>query len=131
MKKLIYLLLISVVAAGCSYTTYNMNRGALKIPQKPTYQVEYMADIPAGTAATITYINKGNVKYIEQKYTGKFNKIIELPSGQDVKFTVDVSLPKTTPASRLATFVKVDGEIVSEQIQTGKNVKYRFEFKLP
>ena len=131
MKKLLYLTLIALIVSSCSYTVYDMNRGPLKITPKTTYLVEYMTDIPAGTTATITYINKGNVKYIEQKYTGKFDKTIELPSGQNIKFTVDVKLPKTTPASRLSTFIKVDGEIVSEQIQTGKNVKYRFAFKLP
>jgi len=131
MKKYLYLFLLAIVTSSCTYTIYDMNRGELKIPHKDSYQVQYMADIPAGTTATITYRGENNVKYIEEAYKGKLDKVFTLPSGQDVKFTVDVKLPKTTPASKLSTFIKVDGEIVSEQIQTGKNVKYRFEFKLP
>lgn len=131
MKKILYLFLLTIIASSCSYTVYDMSRGELKIARKDTYKVEYMADVPAGTTATITYRGENNVKYIEEAYQGKLDKVVTLPSGQNVKFTVDVKLPKTTPASKLTTFVKVDGEIISEQIQTGKNVKYRFEFKLP
>lgn len=131
MKKYLYLFILAIVTSSCHYTIYDMNRGELKIPRKDTYQVEYMADVPAGTTATITYRGERNVKYIEQSYKGKLDKVVTLPSGQNVKFTIDVKLPKTTPASKLTTFVKVDGEIISEQIQTGKDVKYSFEFKLP
>ena len=131
MKKYLYIFILAIVTSSFHYTIYDMNRGELKIPRKDTYQVEYMADIPAGTTAVITYRGENNVKYIEQSYKGKLDKVVTLPSGQNVKFTVDVKLPKTTPASNLTTFVKVDGEIISEQIQTGKDVKYRFEFKLP
>jgi chromosomal replication initiation ATPase DnaA len=131
MKKYFYLFILAFVASSCSYTVYDMNRGKLDITKKETYQVEYITDIPAGTTATITYQGKDNTKYIEKLYKGKLDKTVELPSGKDVKFTVDVTLPKTQPASSLVTIIKVNGENNNSQTQTGKNVKYSFEFKLP
>lgn len=131
MKKILYFFVIALITSSCSYTVYNMNRGELKIAKKDTYKVNYVTNIPPGTTATITYINKNNTTHTEELYKGSLNKTVELPSGSAVKFTVDVKLPQTDPVSKLETFVKVDGEIVSEQIQTGKGVKYRFEFKLP
>jgi hypothetical protein len=131
MKKNIYLFLITLIASSCSYTVYDKSKGELKIAKKSTYKVEYITEIPAGTAANITYRGENNVKYIEQHYKGKMDKVVTLPSGQDVKFTIDVKLPKTTPASQLVTTIKVDGEVVDSQTQTGKKVLYRFEFKLP
>jgi hypothetical protein len=43
-----------------------------------------MADVPAGTTAVITYRGENNVKYIEQSYKGKLDKVVTLPSGQNV-----------------------------------------------
>jgi hypothetical protein len=131
MKKLLYLSLIALFACSCTYTVYDMNRGDLNLPKKATYMVNYMTDIPQGTTATITYSDKDNVKHTEKLYTGKLDYTVELPSGKSCNFTVDVNLPKTTPASSLHTSVKVDGQTITDQTQTGKNVMFRFAFKLP
>jgi hypothetical protein len=131
MKKYLYLFLLAIVTSGCNYTIYDMNRGDLKMAKKDTYQVEYMADIPEGITATITYRGENNVKYIEESHKGKLDKVVTLPSGQKCSFTVDVKLPKTTPKSSLHTFVKVDGETIVEENQSGKNVKFRIGFILP
>jgi hypothetical protein len=131
MKKYIYLFIVTIIASSCSYTVYDMSKGELKIAKKSSYKVEYITEIPAGTTATITYRDKDNTRHTEEKYKGKLDKIVELPSGQDVKLTVDVNLPKTTPASTLITTIKVDGEVVDTQTQSGKKVLYRFAFKLP
>jgi hypothetical protein len=131
MKKYIYLFIIAIVASSCSYTVYDMSKGELKIAKKSSYQVEYTSEIPAGTSALISYQDKDNVRHIEEHHMGNFNKIVELPSGQGVKLTIDVKLPKTDPASQLVTTIKVDGEVVDTKTQSGKKVLYRFEFKLP
>ncbi|MGY4536742.1 hypothetical protein ACVW0P_001156 [Mucilaginibacter sp. UYNi724] len=131
MKKYIYLFVIALIASSCSYTVYDMAKGRLDIAPKATYNVNYITEIPAGTTATISYIDKDNTRHVEKEYTGKLDKSVVLPSGQDVKLTVDVNLPKTNPASQLVTTIKVDGEVVDTKTQTGKKVLYRFEFKLP
>lgn len=131
MKKYLYLFIFVIVASSCNYTIYDMGRGELKMAKKATYQVEYMTDVPEGTTATITYRGENNVKYIEESHKGKLDKVITIPSGQKCEFTVDVKLPKTTPASSLHTYVKVDGETITEENQSGRNVKFRFWFTLP
>jgi hypothetical protein len=131
MKKHLYLFILTIIASSCNYTIYDMNRGDLKITKKTTYMVNYMTDIPAGTTATITYSDKNNTKHIEKLYSGKLDYTVELPSGKHCYFAVDVKLPQTTPASNLHTFVKVDGETITDQTQSGKNVKFRSRFKLP
>ncbi|MFD0764114.1 hypothetical protein ACFQZI_04580 [Mucilaginibacter lutimaris] len=131
MKKLLYLSLIAFIGSSCSYTVYDMSKGELPIAKKSTYKVEYTSEIPDGTTALISYQDVNNVRHIEEHHKGNFNKAVELPSGQNVKLTVDVKLPKTSPASQLVTTIKVDGEVVDTKTQTGKKVLYRFEFKLP
>jgi hypothetical protein len=131
MKKILYLFILAIVSSSCNYTIYDMNRGDLKMAKKATYQVEYMTDVPEGTTATITYRGENNVKYIEQSYKGKLDKVVTLPSGQKCIFTVNVKLPKTTPKSSLHTLVKVDGETIVEENQSGKNVKFSIGFTLP
>ncbi|MBB5397601.1 hypothetical protein [Mucilaginibacter sp. AK015] len=131
MKKHLYLFVIAILAASCSYNVYDMNRGELNLAKKDTYQVEYMTDIPQGTTATISYTDKDNTQHIEKLYTGRLDYTVELPSGKSCYFTVDVELPKTTPTSSLHTFVKVNGETITDQTQTNRNAKFRFAFKLP
>ena len=131
MKKHLYLFIIGLIGSGCSYNVYDMNRGDLKIAKKATYMVNYMTDIPKGTTATITYSDKDNTKHIEKLYSGKLDYTVELPSGKSCYFTVDVKLPKTTPPSSLHTYVKVDGETITDQTQTNKEAQFRFAFKLP
>jgi hypothetical protein len=131
MKKYLYLFIVALIASSCSYTVYDMSRGELKMTKKATYMVNYMTDIPKGTTATITYSDKDNTKHIEKLYSGKLDYTVELPSGKNCDFTVDVKLPQTTPASSLHTYVKVDGEAITDQNQTGKDVQFRFKFKLP
>jgi hypothetical protein len=131
MKKLLYLSLVTLIASSCSYTVYDMNRGDLGVAKKATYMVNYMTDIPTGATATITYSDKDDTKHTEKLYRGKLDYAVELLSGKDCHFTVDVKLPKTTPPSSLHTYVKVDGVTITDQTQTGKNVMFRFGFKLP
>jgi hypothetical protein len=131
MKKYLYLFVLAIVASSCNYTIYDMGRGQLKIAQKATYMVNYVTDIPQGTTATITYSDKDNVKHTEERYSGKLDYTVEMPSGKKCKFTVDVKLPKTTPKNSLHTYVKVDGETITDETQSGKDVKFRFWFTLP
>ena len=132
MRKIILFALIAFVISSCAYTTYNMNRGELKIAKKATYAVNYTTIVPNGVPATISYTDKdGSQQKNEFAAGGRWEKAIDMPSGTAIEFHVDVTLPKTDPAGRLVTNVKVDNKIVSEQIQTGKKVKYRFAFKLP
>jgi len=131
MKNTIYLCLLTFLVSSCSYTIYDMNKGELKIAKKILYLVKYTTEIPVGTTAKISYTDKGNTIQKIKGATGKWEKSIELPAGQAVKFTVDTKLPQTNPASRLTTSESVDGVLVDEKVQTGKKVMYRFEFKLP
>lgn len=108
-----------------------MNRGELKIAKKDTYQVEYITEIPAGAKAKMYYIGAKNVQYYEEEYIGKFDKTYTIKSGKAIKFTVDAKLPKTTPELSVRTMVKVDGEVVTDQTQSGTNVNFSFQFKLP
>ncbi|MFD0792340.1 hypothetical protein ACFQZX_02500 [Mucilaginibacter litoreus] len=130
MKKILYLPFIAFILSSCSYTVYNMNRGLLQKPKKDSYQVEYVTEVPVGTTAKITYMGPNN-KFIEEKYTGTLNKLYTMPGDKELTFTVDVKLPQTTPQSKLHTYVKVDGETITDQTQTGKKVHFSFKFKLP
>jgi hypothetical protein len=131
MKNLLCFCVLAFIFSGCSYTVYDMNKGELKIAKKASYLVKYTTDIPAGTTAEISYTDLNNTIQKVKDATGKWEKAIELPSGQDIKFRVDVKLPQTNPASKLITSETVDGVVVDEQVQTGKKVMYRFGFKLP
>jgi hypothetical protein len=131
MKNTIYLCVLAFLMAGCSYTVYDMNKGLLSIPKKDSYTVKYSVDIPADTTAEISYTDKGNAIQIVKGATGRWEKAVDLPSGQEVMLKVDVKLPQTSPASRLTTVQTVDGEVVDEKVQTGKKVMYRFGYKLP
>ncbi|MBL4678927.1 MAG: hypothetical protein JKY70_22450 [Mucilaginibacter sp.] len=131
MKKLLYLIVITILASGCHKTIYNMNRGELKIAKKDTYQVEYITEIPAGTKAKMYYIGEKNVQYFEEDYTGKFHKTYTIISGKAIKFNIDVKLPKTKPEGGIHTIVKVDGEAITDQTQSGTDIDFRFQFKLP
>jgi len=132
MKNIIFLTLLAFVMSSCTYTVYDMNRGELKIPKKATYTVNYTTIIPNGTPAKIAYTDKdGKQQADEYPLGGRWEKVVEVPSGVEVKFHVDVRLPKTEPAGRLVTTIKVNGETVSEETQSGKKVLYRFGFKLP
>ncbi|MCO5934370.1 hypothetical protein NAF17_02360 [Mucilaginibacter sp. RB4R14] len=90
-----------------------MSKGGLKIAKKSTYQVEYTSEIPDGTTALISYQDKDNVRHVEKHHKGNFNKTVELSSGQGVKFTIDVKLPKTDSATQLVTTIKVDDEVIN------------------
>ncbi|MBD1394875.1 hypothetical protein [Mucilaginibacter glaciei] len=94
-----------------------MNRGELKIAKKATYTVNYTTLIPNGTPAEISYTDKDGAQHTDKYATGgRWEKVIEMPSGTAIKFHVDVTLPKTEPAGRLVTTIKVDNKVVSEQI---------------
>lgn len=108
-----------------------MNRGELKIAKKDTYQVQYITDIPAGAKAKMYYIGDKNVQYYEEDYTGKFDKTFTIKSGKAIKFTVNAKLPKATPEGSIHTIVKVDGETITDQAQSGTNIDFNFQFKLP
>lgn len=131
MKNTIYLCLLAFLLAGCSYTVYDMNKGLLSIPKKDSYLVKYSIDIPAGTTAAISYTDKGNAAQTVKDATGHWEKSVDLPSGQEVMLKIDVKLPKANPASQLITIQTVDGTVVDNKVQTGKNVMYRFGYKLP
>ncbi|MBD1364220.1 hypothetical protein IDJ77_10400 [Mucilaginibacter sp. ZT4R22] len=131
MKNTIYLCVLAFLMTGCSYTVYDMNKGLLSISKKDSYTVKYSADIPAGTTAEIGYTDKGNTVQTVKDATGKWEKVVELPSGQEVMLRIDVKLPQTNPASQLTTVQTVDGVVVDEKVQTGKKVMYRFGYKLP
>lgn len=131
MKKFLLFSVVALIVSSCSYTVYDMAKGKLGIAPKATYTVNYHTEIPAGTTATISYTDADNTRHTEKEYKGKLDKTVMLPSGQDVKLTVDVNLPKTNPASQLVTTIKVDDDVVDTKTQTGKKVLYRFEFKLP
>jgi hypothetical protein len=79
----------------------------------------------------LAYTDKGNATQIVKGATGRWEKAVDLPSGQEVMLKVDVKLPQTSPASRLTTVQTVDGVVVDEKVQTGKKVMYRFGYKLP
>lgn len=108
-----------------------MNKGLLSIPKKDSYTINYSADIPAGTTAQISYTDAGNSTQTLKGASGKWEKSVTLSSGQSVLLTVDVTLPKTNPASQLKTVQTIDGVVVDEKVQTGKKVMYRFGYKLP
>ncbi|HEK21701.1 MULTISPECIES: hypothetical protein [unclassified Mucilaginibacter] len=131
MKKLLYLFLVVIAGAGCHKAIYDMNRGELKIAKKDTYQVEYITEIPPGVKAKMYYIGAKNVQYYEEEYTGKFDKTYTIKSGKEIKFTIDAKLPKTKPEGSIHTMVKVDGEVVTDQTQSGTDINFRFQFKLP
>ncbi|RWY57115.1 hypothetical protein [Mucilaginibacter gilvus] len=63
--------------------------------------------------------------------TGKWEKAVDLPSGQKVMLKIYVKLPQTNPASQLSTVQTIDGVVMDEKVQTGKKVIYRFCYKLP
>ena len=131
MKNTIYLCVLAFLLASCNYTVYDMNKGLLKISKKDSYLVKYAAEIPAGTAAEISYTDKGNTLQTVKDATGKWEKVVDLSSGQEVMLKIDVKLPQTNPASQLTTVQTVDGVVVDEKVQTGKKVMYRFGYKLP
>ena len=131
MKNAIYLVFVAFILSSCNYTIYDMNKGELKIAKKVSYQVNYVTIVPNNTKAGITYTDKDNKQHTEQHAGGRWEKTIELPSGTSVKFEVKTKLAKTDPPGNLVTTIKVDGETVSEEVQTGKNVTYAFGFKLP
>ncbi|TWR29447.1 hypothetical protein FPZ43_10885 [Mucilaginibacter pallidiroseus] len=131
MKKTLCFALVALILSSCNYTTYNMNRGELKIAKKDTYNVYYSTITPNGVKAKVSYVDKDGKDHEEKFDGGRWEKLVQLPSKTAVIFKVDTKLPKTTPNSQLITNIKVDNAVVSEQIQTGKDVKYRFAFKLP
>nr|WP_294942855.1 MmpS family transport accessory protein [uncultured Mucilaginibacter sp.] len=131
MKNIINLCILTFLLAGCNYTVYDMNKGLLTIPKKDSYLVKYSVDIPAGAKARISYTDKDKAMQTVEAASGKWEKEVTLPSGQEVMLTVDVKLPQTDPASRLTTIQTVDGIVVDEKVQTGKKVMYRFGYKLP
>ena len=131
MKNTIYLCVLAFLLASCNYTVYDMNKGLLKISKKDSYLVKYAAEVPAGTTAEISYTDKGSVTQIVKGATGKWEKVVDLSSGQEVMLKIDVKLPQTNPASQLTTVQTVDGVVVDEKVQTGKKVMYRFGYKLP
>ena len=131
MKKLLYLFFIAIATSGCHKAIYDMNRGELKIAKKSTYQVEYITEIPSNATAEMTYIGADKTDYIEKLFTGKLHRTFTIKSGRTVRFTIDSKLPKTTPEGSVHTIVKVDGEPVTDQTQSGTIINFRFEFKLP
>jgi hypothetical protein len=131
MKKISYLLLFALIASSCTHNVYDMNVGTAKIAKNASYRVEYIADIPAGTTANISYTDKNNATHNEKLYKGKLDDTIDLPSGSEVEFAVDVKLATTGRAGKVITAIKVDGETINSQTQSGKNIEYRFKFRLP
>jgi hypothetical protein len=131
MKKFLMFCTLALVISSCSYTVYDMNKGELKIAKKDSYLVHYSTTVPSGTSAKIVYTDLDNANVEIDNVSGKWEKSIDLRSGQDVVFKVDVKLPQTTPRPQLVTVITVDGEKVSEETQSGKNANYRFGFKLP
>jgi hypothetical protein len=131
MNHVKYFAVFALLLSGCSYTTYNMNKGKLKLTSQSNYPVTYQTIIPQGANATIWYTAVGGTEQKLEHVTGSWAKTVDLPSGQPVLLKINTRLPKADTANKLNTIIKVGNEIVSQQIQTGTNVRYQFAFQLP
>jgi hypothetical protein len=131
MKNTKYFAVLALLLSGCGYTTYNMNKGNLKLASQSNYSVSYQTNIPQGANATIWYTTKGGTEQKMEHVTGSWTKTVDLPSGQAVLLKINTRLPKADTVNKLNTIIKVNNEIVSQQIQTGTNVRYQFAFQLP
>lgn len=131
MKNIKYFAVFALLLSGCGYTTYNMNKGKLKLTSQRNYPVSYQTNIPQGGNATIWYTAEGGTEQKLEHVTGSWTKTVDLPSGQPVLLKINAKLPNADTANRLNTNIKVNDEIVSQQTQTGTNVRYQFAFQLP
>ena len=134
LNSVTFLLACSVILllfSGCRISIYHINRGNDDISKKDVYNVTYSTIIPDGVTAKITYFDKQGAKVKLTNVTGKWEKSDQYASGQDMFFKVTLKLLDTTPQQKVSSAITIDGKIVTEQIQTGKNVKFRVAFKLP
>ena len=130
--KLLYLTIIVLFfLSSCNLSIYHVNAGTDSITRKDVYSVTYSTAVPDGTTAVITYLNSEGESVKIANVTGKWENNSQYRSGQDMFFKVVTKLPDSFPQKKLATAIAVDGKVFAEQIQTGKNVKFRVKFKLP
>jgi len=122
MKKYIIYILIITFFSACSYGTYELNKGPLKIATKGSYNVTYK--VSASSSATVTFTDEsGNQKTLEN-ISGEWEKSIVIKSGQKVQFTVD------SKDKQLAS-VLVDQKPVSTIDKINKTAHYSLSFILP
>ena len=124
-------LIILLSLSSCRLSIYHVNRGNSDIIKKDAYSVTYSTVIPDGVKANIIYIDKEGAKVILKNVTGNWEKSDQYTSGQEMFFKVTLKLRNSTPHQKVSSAVTVDGKVITEQIQTGKNVKFRVAFKLP
>jgi hypothetical protein len=116
---------------SCNLSIYQVRKGSGDLSKKEFYTVTYFTEIPDGATAKITYINKEGAKLMLKNIAGKWEKSDQYQSGQEMLFKVTLKLPDSKPQRKLSTAITIDGKVFAEQVQTGKNVKFRVVFKLP
>ena len=130
-KKAVACAVFMLLITSCSYSVYHVNKGSTGIKKKDSYLVTYSAIIPDDTFAKITYISNDNSKVVLKHVTGKWEQSARFKTGQEMLFSVNVKLPKATPAKKLSSAITVDNEVFAEHILTGKNANFHVAFKLP
>lgn len=131
LRKLIAAVFTLCLFGSCNYSLYQVNKGNASIKKNESYHVIYTGIVPEGAAAKITYIDAGQSKITLNHISGKWVYDAVFKPEQEMLFKIDVRLPASTPRKKLSTSIVVNGEVFSEYIQTGRNVRYRVKFKLP
>jgi hypothetical protein len=126
-KKVLLILVACFTLSSCNYTIYYTNWHTLKVAKKSTYVVNYLTEIPDGAEAKISYTGKDK-NYTLEHITGRWQKQVTLAPGQKGRFEVHI---KTDLVKTLVSSLTVNGESITQQTQTGKNVIFRIAFELP
>lgn len=126
-KYLIYLTFL--VFSSCSYSTYNMNKGALKIEQTKTYNVRYLLYIPQQSIANVSFTSENGTQKTLEGISGTWENTVVLKSGQKVFLSLK-SFGKKNKEKQIAT-IFVNQKVVSTKTTQATNASYGLTFILP
>lgn len=129
MKNLILILSTIILLSSCSTITkiYSMSAGKIYIPQQKNYLVVYEASFGTRLTADISYTNADGKLIKLKSIVGDWKQTVTLKSGTQVEMRTLAKGGKTDATYKIT----VNGKAVSEQVLTGKRIRYDYSFDLP